>query len=175
MVHTTTTLKLLEGGGSMAFHFYHKNLIMLYIFPIEYATPEYDELIRLRYDVLRLPLGLEFSVEQLEQEYAYHHFGAYNAGYELLGAMMLVPDSTHKSVARMKQVAVRADRERTGIGSQMVRYFEKFAKTNGYEMVELHARSTAAPFYQKLGYEIIGEPFEEVNIPHVSMRKSLKE
>jgi predicted GNAT family N-acyltransferase len=37
----------------------------------------------------------------------------------------------------------------------------------------LHARSTAVPFYAKLGYECVGDEFIEVTIPHWEMRKAL--
>ena len=35
------------------------------IIQVEFATPEYDETIALRYKILREPLGLEFTEEQL--------------------------------------------------------------------------------------------------------------
>ena len=40
--------------------------IML-IYPIEFATPEYDEAVGLRYRVLRKPLGLEFTTECISE------------------------------------------------------------------------------------------------------------
>jgi predicted GNAT family N-acyltransferase len=38
----------------------------------------------------------------------------------------------------------------------------------------LNARDTAIPFYLHLGYELVGEPFVEVGIPHRKMRKALR-
>jgi predicted GNAT family N-acyltransferase len=37
----------------------------------------------------------------------------------------------------------------------------------------MHARQSAVGFYQKLGYQIRGEEFEEVTIPHYEMQKQL--
>jgi len=37
----------------------------------------------------------------------------------------------------------------------------------------LHARSPVVEFYQKSGYAIIGESFEEVGIQHFRMQKVL--
>jgi len=37
----------------------------------------------------------------------------------------------------------------------------------------LHARETAVSFYTELGYEVFGEPFVEVTVPHRKMRKTL--
>lgn len=36
----------------------------------------------------------------------------------------------------------------------------------------LHARDSALDFYLSLGYSIVGDPFEEVGIPHHRMEKS---
>jgi predicted GNAT family N-acyltransferase len=37
----------------------------------------------------------------------------------------------------------------------------------------LHARETAVPFYNALGYNSVGAQFEEVGIPHFRMEKAL--
>jgi predicted GNAT family N-acyltransferase len=37
----------------------------------------------------------------------------------------------------------------------------------------MHARVSATGFYEKLGYEIRGEQFDEVTIPHYIMEKVL--
>jgi len=37
----------------------------------------------------------------------------------------------------------------------------------------LSARDTAIPFYERLKYNVEGEPFEEVTIPHRLMAKNL--
>jgi predicted GNAT family N-acyltransferase len=37
----------------------------------------------------------------------------------------------------------------------------------------MHARKTAMGFYEKLGYEKIGDEFTEVTIPHYKMEKRL--
>jgi predicted GNAT family N-acyltransferase len=37
----------------------------------------------------------------------------------------------------------------------------------------MHARKTAAGFYRKFGYEISGQEFLELSLPHVIMEKQL--
>jgi predicted GNAT family N-acyltransferase len=37
----------------------------------------------------------------------------------------------------------------------------------------MHARKSAVGFYEKLGYKIVGDEFEEVTIPHFEMQKTL--
>ena len=38
----------------------------------------------------------------------------------------------------------------------------------------MHARETAVPFYERLGYATVGARFEEVTIPHFKMEKRLR-
>jgi predicted GNAT family N-acyltransferase len=55
----------------------------------------------------------------------------------------------------------------------MVKFSEQYAQEHGYSKIYMHARETAVGFYLKLGYEIEGEPFEEVTIAHRSMLKNI--
>ena len=141
------------------------------ILQVEFATPEYDETIALRYKILREPLGLEFTEEQLAAEYADFHLAAYSDTWILRGCLVLTP-KTHK-VLKMRQVAVSIESQSKGIGTLLVQASETFARANGYESMELNARDTAIPFYEKLNYQKVGEEFIEVNIPHFKMVKSL--
>ena len=43
----------------------------------------------------------------------------------------------------------------------------------GFVSLSLHARSIAVGFYEKLGYETVGDEFIEVSIPHRKMAKRL--
>jgi predicted GNAT family N-acyltransferase len=55
----------------------------------------------------------------------------------------------------------------------MTKEFEEEASRRGYSRVYLHARVVAIDFYKKLGYDLFGELFEEVKIPHRHMHKFL--
>jgi predicted GNAT family N-acyltransferase len=37
----------------------------------------------------------------------------------------------------------------------------------------MHARKNAIGFYEKMGYKVKGEEFEEITIPHYVMEKQL--
>ena len=138
---------------------------------VDFATPEYDETIRLRYKILREPLGLEFTEEQLSAEYADFHLAVYDEAWILRGCLVLTPKS--ETVLKMRQVAIDIASQSKGIGSELVRASEIFAIENGFTDMELNARDTAIEFYIKLGYEKVGEMFEEVSIPHFKMVKNL--
>ena len=141
------------------------------IIEIEFATPEYDETVNLRDSILRKPLNLSFSEEELAEEYTDIHLAAYDAAWILRGCLVLTPKS--ENVIKMRQVAVVSDVQGTGIGRAMVEKSEIVARSRGYARMELNARDTAVPFYEKLGYHTEGGMFEEVSIAHFKMAKEL--
>lgn len=140
------------------------------ILEVEFATPAYDEIVRLRDQVLRKPLGLEFSVSDLSREYTDHHFGCYDKGY-LIGCLNMRP--LEEGVVKMRQVAVDPISQGKGVGSILVKAVEKWATNYGYEKIVLSARKEAISFYTKLDYTLAGEPYEEIGIPHHKMEKRL--
>lgn len=143
----------------------------MYVIEIEFATPEYDDAVRLRYEVLRKPLGLEYTPEQLAAEYDNHHLVAYANNGQLLGYLNLTP--SEGGVIKMRQVAVAPQAQGMGVGKKLVEASEVLARRLGYQTMVLHARETAVAFYEKLNYKSVGERFEEVTIPHFRMEKSL--
>jgi predicted GNAT family N-acyltransferase len=124
----------------------------------------------LRREVLRTPLGLDFSPEELAREANEFHFAGY-AGDELVACLVLVP--LGNGVAKMRQVAVIPAAQGMGIGRMMVEFTEAFAREHRFSRITLHARATVVPFYEKLGYQRVGKEFEEVTIPHWEMEKEL--
>lgn len=127
-------------------------------------------MVALRREVLRRPLGLEFTTEQLACEAADVHLGLFE-GDQALACLILTP--LDSAVMRMRQVAVREDRHRMGLGRQIVGASETWARENGFERMVLHAREAAVHFYLALGYQVEGPSFTEVGIPHRAMAKAL--
>jgi predicted GNAT family N-acyltransferase len=54
-------------------------------------------------------------------------------------------------------------------GFAVMRALMAAARRRGDHRVSLHAQQSAQGFYQRLGFEVLGEPFDEVGIPHVTM------
>ncbi len=138
---------------------------------IEFATPAFDENLRLRNDILRVPLNLEFYVKDIAAEYDSLHLGAYSIEGELAGSLIL--KTLNEQQVKMRQVAVAEKFQKQGVGKNLVAASEKLARERSFTEMILHARETAVPFYLQQGYEQIGERFTEVNIPHFKMRKKL--
>lgn len=137
---------------------------------IQFQSVDYDKEVALRYAVLRKPLRLQFTAEQLAAEGDFLHLG-YFEGDNLLACLILAPEANGK--IKMKQVAVAADMQGKGYGAQLVKGAEALAAEKGFALMYCHARDTAVPFYEKLGYSRVGEMFEEVTIPHWEMEKHI--
>ena len=138
---------------------------------IDFGTPEFDEALKLRHEVLRKPLNMEFNPEDIAKEYDSFHIGCYTNPGDLMAVLILKP--IEKKIVKMRQVAVSPQAQSKGVGTFLVRESEKFAAIKGFEKIELHARDTAIEFYKKSGYTPKGEIFKEVGIDHIFMYKNL--
>jgi len=128
------------------------------------------ESVELRRQVLRIPLDLDYSKEELAAEFEQVHLGAILNGH-VVGVLLLVQHED--GILKMRQFAVDSAYQGKGIGTKLVEYSEFWAKQNNFTRISLHARDTAVSFYQQLGYKIKGEQFTEVGIPHRMMMKEL--
>lgn len=139
--------------------------------PIRQGTAEYDQMIELRMELLRRPLGLSFTREQLDAEKDDILIGAFE-NEEITGCCVLTPHDA--ATIQLRQMAVKKNVQTKGIGRSMVAFAEKIAKERGYTILMMHARNTALGFYKKCGYEIKGHEFIEVTVPHHYMEKKLQ-
>jgi ribosomal protein S18 acetylase RimI-like enzyme len=137
---------------------------------IAHGSAAYWATVELRDSILRKPLGLQFSPEELGTEKEFHHLACYR-GDRLVGCLVLQP--LEDGDVRMKQVAVVVDFQGQGIGTALVEYAEGLARRLGFRRMVLHARETAVLFYERLGYSRFGDRFAEVTIPHWAMEKPL--
>lgn len=137
---------------------------------VGHGSSEYLQAVELRRQVLRLPLGLDFTEEQLASEIDSFHFVGDVEGFVLATAIATPIDL---ETVKIRQVAVSQTQQGKGYGRDIMLCAEDWAREMEYKSVILHARAAVTDFYLKLGYELFDEPFEEVGIPHRKMRKSL--
>lgn len=135
------------------------------------ASSEYALTVALRYEVLRVPLGLAFTLDQLASESGSHHLAAFDDEGHILGCLMLTPHADGE--VQMRQVAVKPEMQGTGLGRTLVDEAERKAKELGFTRMMLHARDVAIGFYARLGYAREGDLFTEVGIVHQQMSKKL--
>lgn len=138
---------------------------------IDHGTPEYEQMISLRYDLLRKPLQLEFQQQELENEKDDILIGAFEED-KMLGCCLLTNIDT--SCVRLRQMAVQNNLQGKGIGAAMINFAENVARDHGYKLLMMHARVSALGFYKKMGYRVKGDQFLELSIPHYVMEKKLQ-
>jgi len=130
----------------------------------------YSKALQLRTDVLRTPLGLKFTLEELEKDEADAHFGSFQD--DVIFACLTLAECPNGKM-KMRQVAVHPDFQGKGLGKKLAIASEDYAKEKGFNTMFCHARKTAVPFYESMGYKTVGSEFLEVNIPHYLMEKEL--
>jgi predicted GNAT family N-acyltransferase len=131
---------------------------------IDHGTKEYQQMVKLRDDILRKPLGLTLEPDELEKEKSNLLMGAYEDD-QMLGCCMLVEEEP--GTVRLRQMAVVNDLQ------ALMQFAENLARDRGYKKITMHARKNALGFYEKMGYRKVGQEFEEITIPHYVMEKEL--
>jgi predicted GNAT family N-acyltransferase len=135
-----------------------------------YASDLYRRALDLREAILRKPLGLMVTAEELADDRLRQHFVATSHG-AVLGSVSLRP--LDGDTIQLRQMAVVAQRRREGIGALLLARAEEWAGGHGYRLMVLNARLGAEGFYARYGYRADGEPFDENTVPHIRMTKVL--
>lgn len=76
-------------------------------------------------------------------------------------------------IARIGRMAVDKSSRGIGVGGRILTLLEDEARAKGSRWSVLHAQEYIKAFYVNRGYQQYGEVFDEVDIPHVEMRKRL--
>lgn len=91
----------------------------------------------------------------------------------VVGTARMRPKPEDPSVAKAERVAVLRDLRGAGVGRAIMAALEAEARVRGYTKVLLAAQVSAIAFYERLGYEAFGEPFDDARIEHRWMKKPL--
>ena len=144
------------------------------IFPviIKYKSRDYEEMVALRHKILRQPLGLNFSEEDLLPDEKDILLGLSAPRPRRIAACCILSPVDDRTV-KLRQMAVDDIIQKSGLGKNLLSFAELIAKKEDFKIIILHAREVAVDFYKKNGYEIKGEEFTEVGISHYKMTKLL--
>lgn len=111
----------------------------------------------------KIPAALEWDVMDAQCLHAV----AYDLSGKAVGTGRLLPDG---HIGRM---AVLSSTRNCGVGAEILRQLMAQAKNRGMQSVQLNAQISAAPFYQREGFNREGDLFIEAGIEHVHMNKTL--
>lgn len=137
--------------------------------PVKIKQLSFEETYPIRQIVLRPNRPLEtcfFEGDELETTL---HFGGF-VNQELVGIISLFKNN-HSSFQQENQYQIRGmavleNFRKYGLGKKIVEYSEDYLKQKNISLIWFNARESAVGFYQKSGYEIIGDSF---NIPDVGI------
>ena len=138
---------------------------------IAHGTDEYRRELLLREEVLRKPLGLELTAEDLAGEEKQLHFGLFEPDDDLVACVVAVRLSPTE--ARLRQMAVSPAHQRRGLGQRLLGELEDDLRARGIRNLVLNARRSAVGFYEKLGYAVGGDEYVHLTVPHVRMTKAV--
>ena len=136
---------------------------------IDSRSPKYKPVFELRDEILRKPLGLSLKDEDVSRDHKNIIFIAEHEE-KIIGCVFLEPIDT--TTAQLRAMAVYNEWQGKGIGRMLVQALEEYAWQNNYKKIILHARKIIHPFYLSMNYNIVGDEFTEVGIPHYHMEKS---
>jgi len=138
--------------------------------------PLYPQEVELRERVLLAPIGLGldgFRALFPGVEERLEHFVSvidHPNGRKVIGCVCLLPDEPKAGVGKLMQMAVDPQRQREGVGRELVAELERRAFGElGLAELFCHARLDAVSFYERMGWTTEGDQFQEAGIPHYRM------
>lgn len=137
---------------------------------IDHGSKEYRQMVALRMEILRKPLGLTFTEEELNKEKEDILIGAFDEE-DILACCLLT--KVDNATVKLRQMAVHHNMQGKGIGASIMSFAETVARDKGFKCLMMHARNTAIGFYEKFDFKVKGAEFIEVNVPHHVMEKRL--
>ena len=111
----------------------------------------------------KIPVEMEWD----EADQTALHAVAYNGLGQAIGTARLLQHSPE--IAKVGRMAVKRILRGSSIGRDLLHILVEAAKQRGHREVMLHAQRSAEGFYQRAGFRVRGEPFDEVSIPHIEM------
>lgn len=140
---------------------------------LTYRSQDYFNACQLRDDLLRIPLGLKLTEEDILKDAGGVHYAGLIGDTVVACASAWRIDQVPPQQSHIKQVAVAEGYQGKGLGRWIMDFTESMCRDSGDSSVFVHARQHVSEFYLKLGYETIGDVFFEVGIPHLKMVKKL--
>ena len=143
-------------------------------------SPLYPSSVALREAVLLNSIGYDharFTAEYPGVDDRAEHFVAvmdHPTGPRVVGCLLLLTDENAseggQTQAKVMQMAVDPQRQNEGLGRRLV----VAAEARAFGELQLarlycHAQDRAVGFYEKLGWQVEGEPFTEAGIGHKKM------
>jgi GNAT superfamily N-acetyltransferase len=135
----------------------------------------FDEIVALRYEVLRAGLPPEAAVFPGDHEPTSRHYGTFVDGRNVGCATLHLNQWLDEPAWQLRGMATAPDFRGSGIGRTILQFIEKdLLAHHTVHLLWCNARVPAAGFYQRLGWQIVSDQFEIPTAgPHFRMVKRL--
>ena len=141
---------------------------------VEYGTLEYQQAAQVRYRLFYQEHGIPFeSIFDPQEKQNLHLVITNKTQHQVLAYGRL--DRKSSDEFQICQMVVEPEYQRQGLGTLILSQLTQVAINQGASLVILNARVTKVHFYQKYGFETIGEVFasSSTGVPHIKMQKKI--
>ena len=128
---------------------------------------EIDAAMTLRRRVFCGEQGVPLEAERDGRDGEALHLVALEEGRVVGTCRLLIGHGT----VRLGRMAVEPVRRGSGVGGVLLAEADRTAVAAGAPRIRLHAQTYARGVYDRAGYSVLGEPFMEEGIEHVTMEK----
>lgn len=131
----------------------------------------YNDALMIRQTVFVGEQQVPAEIEIDDKEASCLHIVTYNNDGNPIATGRLYPLDNH--IYKVQRVAVLKEERGNSYGSQLMQGIEQIAADKGATRIQLGAQNQALPFYQQLGYHVIGDEYEDAGIPHHDVEKEI--
>ncbi|AFZ49136.1 GNAT family N-acetyltransferase [Dactylococcopsis salina] len=125
-------------------------------------------MIRTRVFVIEQNIAANLETDEFENT-STHYLVGNGEGFIATARSRFLED---KETAKIERVAVLKEARGKGVGRQLMDYILNDLYTSPHlKTIKLGSQKTAIGFYQKLGFQVIGEEYIDAGIPHHLMMK----
>ncbi|AFZ13746.1 GCN5-related N-acetyltransferase [Crinalium epipsammum PCC 9333] len=132
---------------------------------------EFPAIKKIRKAVFQLEQGIDSTLDFDGEDEKHEHILAYLDDQPVGTARIKYLDN---KTAKIERLAVLSEVRGQGIAKKIMASALDFLTQKGFIKVLIHAQEYVKGLHEKLGFEQVGEIFEEAGIPHVKMIKMIE-
>jgi predicted GNAT family N-acyltransferase len=133
------------------------------------SEAQLDAVFQVRKTVFVKEQNVPLEEEMDEFENHSTHFLLYNDDLPAGAGRFRVVDG----IGKVERICVLETVRGRGAGREIMLAIEQYAVERTIPKLKLNAQTSAIPFYEGLGYQIVSEEFMDAGIPHKTMLKTI--
>ncbi len=133
------------------------------------TVDEFFEIIYLRTEIFVVEQNCPYQEIDEKDRKSFHIFGKTPAGQLIAVSRILPPGVSYQEIS-IGRVGLKKECRGKGIADEMMNETLQFIESNfGKQAIRISAQQYLLSFYNKHGFQQVGEMYLEDNIPHVEM------